>query len=488
MKKITFLLMCFLSMLGYSQVVLEDLEGSAPSTQFFDDNGGGQINVISNPDTMNAVNTSANALEIITNASGNAWQGAELILQGDLMDLSSNTTVQIDVYSTTATDILAKVVAGGGGTGADSATDASHTGSGWETLSFDFSAARDNTAAANGTYQNIIFYPLWNNLGGTCTTGCYSPYGTPGVSAMETIVVDNITAVAAAPAETCNDGIQNQDETGIDCGGSSCPPCAVAPTTAAPTPPARPAADVISIYSDAYTDIGVDTYDTPWCPGTTTEVMIDGNATQLLTGASCDGIDWQSSRTVDASTFTHFHIDFYTDDPDVTTDVLNMKFSQWGGTSGEVSALEFNVNNGTTPGLATGTWVSVDIDLTAMPINPLVGGLLDRDDIVQFVFTTSMNNVWWDNLYLHKNTVLSTDEFEAAELRVFPNPTSSDWTISSSSEISSINVYDILGKQVASLTPNNSEARISTLSLKSGIYFARVEGVNGSQTVKLVKE
>ncbi|MCB0641844.1 MAG: T9SS type A sorting domain-containing protein [Phaeodactylibacter sp.] len=29
----------------------------------------------------------------------------------------------------------------------------------------------------------------------------------------------------SGPAPTCNDGIQNGDETGVDCGGSSCPPC-----------------------------------------------------------------------------------------------------------------------------------------------------------------------------------------------------------------------------------------------------------------------
>lgn len=30
--------------------------------------------------------------------------------------------------------------------------------------------------------------------------------------------------------DTCNDGIQNGDETGVDCGGSICPPCPPAPT------------------------------------------------------------------------------------------------------------------------------------------------------------------------------------------------------------------------------------------------------------------
>jgi hypothetical protein len=32
------------------------------------------------------------------------------------------------------------------------------------------------------------------------------------------------------PPPTCNDGIQNGDEEGVDCGGSNCPPCQVSPT------------------------------------------------------------------------------------------------------------------------------------------------------------------------------------------------------------------------------------------------------------------
>ncbi|MCX7549262.1 hypothetical protein OS191_00245, partial [Xanthomarina sp. F2636L] len=36
--------------------------------------------------------------------------------------------------------------------------------------------------------------------------------------------------LGGAPAPTCTDGIQNGDETGVDCGGSSCEPCVIPPT------------------------------------------------------------------------------------------------------------------------------------------------------------------------------------------------------------------------------------------------------------------
>jgi hypothetical protein len=43
-------------------------------------------------------------------------------------------------------------------------------------------------------------------------------------------VMDNADNVCTASVPTCDDGIQNGDEEGVDCGGSSCPPCEAEPT------------------------------------------------------------------------------------------------------------------------------------------------------------------------------------------------------------------------------------------------------------------
>ncbi|MBC8884332.1 carbohydrate binding domain-containing protein [Flavobacterium piscinae] len=65
---------------------------------------------------------------------------------------------------------------------------------------------------------------------------------------------------------TCNNGIQDGDETGIDCGGS-CPDCLTLPPTAAQHHLRDLFADVVSIFSDAYTNIGFDNFDAGWCGG-----------------------------------------------------------------------------------------------------------------------------------------------------------------------------------------------------------------------------
>ncbi|MEP1304437.1 MAG: T9SS type A sorting domain-containing protein [Balneola sp.] len=170
----------------------------------------------------------------------------------------------------------------------------------------------------------------------------------------------------------------------------------VAPTVAAPAPPSRDAANVISIYSDAYTDINVDTFSASFDDSDVEEVMIDGNATQKIDFTNFVGIDFQSDKQ-DASAMTHFHMDFWTGETDLVGKVFNSKFSQWGGTAGEVSAFELNINTGTNPAIESGVWVSIDV-----PISQWTNAPQTRDDIAQFLITSNLDEVFVDNLYLYK--------------------------------------------------------------------------------------
>jgi hypothetical protein len=163
---------------------------------------------------------------------------------------------------------------------------------------------------------------------------------------------------------------------------------------------------------------------------------------------------------------------------------FNIKFSDWQGGGGEVGALEYSATNANIlqPG-SEGTWISIDLPISAFTV---INGV-DGSDLVQFVITSDLGTVYYDNLYLHNNN-LSSEEFTSTDFRVYPNPTRNNWNIVSKSLISSVAIFDVLGKQVAALTPNTTDVEISTANIKSGIYFAKIEGVNGSKTVKLIKE
>jgi hypothetical protein len=97
--------------------------------------------------------------------------------------------------------------------------------------------------------------------------------------------------------------------------------------------------------------------------------------------------------------------------------------------------------------------------------------------------------VYVDNIFLTINALtLSVNDFDTAQFSAFPNPTKNNWNITSSSIINTVAIYDILGKQVMTLVPNATETVINASSLKSGMYFAKIESDNGSKTVKLIKE
>ena len=117
-------------------------------------------------------------------------------------------------------------------------------GSGWQTLTFTFNENLDGQTTANGEYNRISFFPNWAG-GGSGNNGTNPDWNDP---VNLTLYVDNITAVAGQTIpETCSDGIMNQDETGIDCGGV-CAPCPVEPSGPAPLPVA-PNGQTFSIYT-----------------------------------------------------------------------------------------------------------------------------------------------------------------------------------------------------------------------------------------------
>lgn len=84
---------------------------------------------------------------------------------------------------------------------------------------------------------------------------------------------------------------------------------------------------------------------------------------------------------------------------------------------------------------------------------------------------------------------LSTNDFEIAGLSVYPNPAQDAWNIKTKNiNMSSIEVFDILGKNIMSLKPEATEATINASQLKSGLYFAKISTANGSSSLKLVKQ
>jgi hypothetical protein len=83
--------------------------------------------------------------------------------------------------------------------------------------------------------------------------------------------------------------------------------------------------------------------------------------------------------------------------------------------------------------------------------------------------------------------LLDTNDFKADNFNVSPNPTTDVWTVKGQRTIKSVNVYDVLGKQVMNLQPNRTDVSIDATTLPKGLYFARVATELGSNSIKLIK-
>ena len=245
------------------------------------------------------------------------------------------------------------------------------------------------------------------------------------------------------------------------------------PATAAPTPPARAAADVISLYSDAYTDVASN-FDAGWCgSNSVTEVMVGGNAAQRYLGNACQGIVFTSG--VDASAFTKLHVDIYIEDgTDLTSSVFNLKFVQQPGGA----AHEINLNVASSPALVAGSWLSVDVtvDLTTFT------------GFKEFGITSNLNNkVWYDNLYVHKDTVLGVGHIDTPSFAIYPNPMGSQLTVEGISEVQHASIFDLTGREVLRATPNKAVFTLDTSDLQSGVYMLSLQVGDSEITKKLMK-
>ncbi|MFP5040654.1 T9SS type A sorting domain-containing protein [Parasediminibacterium sp. JCM 36343] len=157
------------------------------------------------------------------------------------------------------------------------------------------------------------------------------------------------------------------------------------PPVSATTPPARSASDVVSIFSDAYTNVAGTDFFPNWGQTTVvTDVSIAGNTTKKYATFNYQGIQFASS--VDASAMTSLHIDVWT--PDCTTfDVYLINTSP--------STVEQKVS--LTPTLSG--WNSYDIALSKY-------NTIALNNIGQFklVGTPSSTTVYLDNIYFWKSS------------------------------------------------------------------------------------
>jgi len=91
--------------------------------------------------------------------------------------------------------------------------------------------------------------------------------------------------------------------------------------------------------------------------------------------------------------------------------------------------------------------------------------------------------------YSFVTAVLGVNKFDTKSFKAYPNPTRDNWNIVSGNEdITSVKVFDVLGKAVYTKFGASKEVTVDASELSRGVYFAKVATANGESTLKLVKE
>ncbi len=151
------------------------------------------------------------------------------------------------------------------------------------------------------------------------------------------------------------------------------------PTVAAPTPTRNPA-DVISIFSDNYTNVAGTDFNPNWGQATAvSQVPVAGNNTLLYSGLNYQGT--QLGSNLDASSMTHLHLDVWTNNSSALSVFLI--------SPGPIEAPSVLT-------VPTSGWASVDIPLSSF--SPV-----DLANIIQFKFDGN-GDIYLDNIYFYKSS------------------------------------------------------------------------------------
>jgi len=85
--------------------------------------------------------------------------------------------------------------------------------------------------------------------------------------------------------------------------------------------------------------------------------------------------------------------------------------------------------------------------------------------------------------------LLSSDNFALlTNVMLYPNPVNNILTITSTDNLNSIEIYDMYGKLLHSITAEGGRQQVDFSSYATGVYLLKVIAINGSKTQKVIKK
>ncbi|MCB0461683.1 MAG: DUF5011 domain-containing protein [Flavobacteriaceae bacterium] len=291
------------------------------------------------------------------------------------------------------------------------------------------------------------------------------------------IAIDNINLSEPA-APTCSDGIQNGDETGVDCGGSSCAPCQTGSVVIHQGFFEAGWDNWVDGGSDAARYSGANSYE-----GSYSIRLRDNTSTSTMTLSN-----------VDVSPYTQVEVEFY--------------FYPWSMENGEDFWLQYNDGSGFTTVAAyaagtsfnNGSFYVATVTLDAATYNLVsnagfrfrcdASGNSDYIYIDQVTITGITNGTSSDNTITSLGggyTITSTENGNDKEFSIYPNPVSGNILNVKLLDDAAVSyrVINMIGQTV--LSGELKDQQINVESLKSGMYFIEINDGEEIMTKKFIR-
>lgn len=444
--------------------------------------------------------TAASEIQIVGNATRKMtnlnYQGAEFL---GAKNVSTMTNLHLDVWTPDCTSFKVFLISAGP---LENAYTLSPTLSGWN--SFDIPLTNytvpnlsaitqfkfESVTAGTTVYMdNIYFWKPAAPVGTPVITGFTVPAkslgdapfaltaptsNSPGAftytssnTSVATISGNTVTIVGVGNSTIT----ANQAASSPFLAGSTTAVLTVSPS-AAPVPTLA-AADVISMYGESYPN----TYQYSFGSVAGEPDLDPSSGVNLALKYNFEVAGYGAGYTeTNVSTMQYVHFDYF------TTNSTNFKFVLISNTPVVEKSYDLNASS-----IVLNTWKSVNIPMsyfTGLGLNPATWFQFKFD--VNAVTPGVPNIVYIDNVYFTRNN-LGVKDFTSSNIRMYPNPTSTVFTIEANDVIDNISLFNVLGQEVLTKTSNSNSVTLDVANLQTGVYVVKSTIAGVISTSRMVK-
>jgi hypothetical protein len=254
-------------------------------------------------------------------------------------------------------------------------------------------------------------------------------------------------------------------------------------TNAAATIPYTAGTNTTTVYVKSST-AGVYTYEatatvneTGCANGAAVSVTVNANTSNSTTTSACGSYTW----AVNGQTYTDGGT--YTNVVGCHTETLNLTINALPDTT--VTRTDDTLTVAETG--ATYQWVTCDGGSVYTPI----GGASSQSYTVTAVGSYAVEvtkNGCTERSTCFDVTTLSNNSFDLTKLAYYPNPVVDRFTVTYTSAITAIQVYDISGRLVKNITTNSNEVNVDMSDVAASVYIVKVFADNTMGEFKVIKK